>query len=85
MKLHKGEEVVCPQGHRCGFVRRDVQNSDSVTAEDIACDPGEKDEALHDLHDGNWTGYVCLTCGEQVARLQDKAYTVYVATRGWVS
>jgi len=80
MKLRKGDDIACPNGHLCGCVVCHIDDDRPITAEDFVAD-GHAEQA------SAWPGYRCDTCGEPVAILEGgERYRVRVAGRtGWIS
>jgi hypothetical protein len=77
MIVCKNEKIVCPDGHVCGCVTKDVNDGEPITSTVVRVTGGERATKAGHI------GHVCPTCGKITTEARDGRFRIYTK-RGWV-
>ena len=77
--VHRGEKIICPDGHLCGSVTEDVHDGDHIKGNFLRIEGAA--DAISDEH----VGHICLVpgCGKAITEVRDGCFKIHTA-RGWV-
>jgi len=77
MLAHKGEDIVCSQGHKLGSITEDIVEGRPITGHELRIDFSVA--GISPTNDG----HSCRACNEKVTEVRDGTYRVRT-THGWV-